>query len=150
MFSSTGLAIRTQVFVVLAGVAILLFVLYLVRNKHLREQYALLWILAALVLIFSAVFIEWLEKLSHAVGIDYPPAFLFLVAIVMMLVLQIHFSTVISNLREQNRALIQDLGILTAQMQDLRKKIDGGVSPQGDSRSTTAHRRRGPKKVEGN
>src|SRR5690349_16764132 len=126
-FSSTGLAIRTQVFVVLAGVAILLFVLYLVRNKHLREQYALLWILAALVLIFSAVFIEWLEKLSHAVGIDYPPAFLFLIAIVMMWVLQIHFSTVISNLREQNRALIQDLGILSAQVRDLRAEIKGGA-----------------------
>jgi hypothetical protein len=143
-FSGTGLAIRTQVFVVLAGVAILLFVLYLVRNKHLREQYALLWILAALVLIFSAVFIEWLEKLSRAVGIDYPPAFLFLVAIVMMLVLQIHFSTVISNLREQNRTLIQDLGILTAQMRDLRKQIETGA-PQGVRGSATAHRRRRPK-----
>ena len=144
-FSSTGLATRTQVFVVLAGVAILLFVLYLVRNKHLREQYALLWILAALVLIFSAVFSEWLEKLSHAVGIDYPPAFLFLVAIVMMLVLQIHFSTVISSLREQNRALIPDLGILSAQVRDLRAQIKGGATPRGVSRSTTAHRRRGPK-----
>ena len=148
-FSDTGLPLRTQLFVMLAGIAILLFVLYLVRNKHLREQYSLLWILAALVLIFSAVFIEWLEKLSHAVGIDYPPAFLFVIAIVMMWVLQIHFSTVISNLREQNRMLVQDLGILTAQMEDLRKKIEGSASPQGDSRSTTAHRRRGPKKVEG-
>jgi hypothetical protein len=128
-FSGTGLPLRTQFFVVLAGVAVLLFVLYLVRNKHLREQYSLLWILAALVLIFSAVFIEWLEKLSRAVGIDYPPAFLFLVAIVMMLVLQIHFSTVISNLREQNRTLIQDLGILAAQMRDMRKQIETGAPP---------------------
>ena len=144
-FSSTGLPLRTQLFVVLAGIAILLFVLYLVRNKHLREQYSLLWILAALVLIFSAVFIDWLEKLSHAVGIDYPPAFLFLVAIVMMLVLQIHFSTVISNLREQNRALIQDLGILTAQMRDLRKQIGAGRRHKGQARSTAAHPRRGPK-----
>jgi hypothetical protein len=149
MFSNTGLAIRTQVFVVLAGVAILLFVLYLVRNKHLREQYALLWILAALVLIFSAVFIEWLEKLSHAVGIDYPPAFLFLVAIVMMLVLQIHFSTVISNLREQNRVLIQDLGILTVQMQDLRNQIERGCGGTRGQPKQGTHRRRGPKKVEG-
>jgi hypothetical protein len=144
-FSGTGLPLRTQLFVVLAGVAILLFVLYLVRNKHLREQYSLLWIFAALVLIFSAAFIEWLEKLSHAVGIDYPPAFLFLVAIVMMLVLQIHFSTVISNLREQNKALIQDLGILTAQVRDLRARIKDGAAPRGVRRSTTAHRRRGPK-----
>ena len=144
-FSDTGLPLRTQLFVMLAGIAILLFVLYLVRNKHLREQYSLLWILAALVLIFSAIFIKWLEKLSHAVGIDYPPAFLFLVAIVIVLMLQIHFSTVISNLREQNRALIQDLGILTAQMRDLLKHIEAGAPPQGVSRSRTAHARRGRK-----
>jgi hypothetical protein len=31
----------------------------------------------------------------------------------------------------QNRALIQDLGILTAQMQDLRKQIEGGAAVQG-------------------
>lgn len=124
-FPTTGIPLRTQAFVVLAGLAILAFVLYLVRNRHLREQYSLLWILTALVLILSAVFIGWLEELSYAVGIDYPPAFLFLVAIVMILVLQIHFSTVISSLREQNRTLIQDLGILTNQMRELRNQIEG-------------------------
>ena len=62
------------------------------------------------------------EKLSHLVGIYYPPAFLFLVAILMILVLQFHFSTVISNLREQNKALIQDVGILASELKALRAK----------------------------
>ncbi len=93
-----GIQFRTRVFVLLAGLAILLFILNLVRKKQLREQYALLWIVASLVLCLSAVFIHGLERLSHLVGIYYPPAFLFLVAILMILILQFHFSTVISNL----------------------------------------------------
>ena len=117
-----GIQPRTRVFVVLVGLAILFVILDRVRRKQLREQYALLWILTAIVLCLSAVFIGGVEKLSHLVGIYYPPAFLFLVAIAMILVLQFHFSTVISNLREQNKALIQDVGILASELRDLRAK----------------------------
>ena len=117
-----GIQFRTRVFVLLAGIAILLFILNLVRKKQLREQYALLWIVASLVLCLSAVFIHGLERLSHLVGIYYPPAFLFLVAILMILILQFHFSTVISNLREQNKSLIQDVGILAGELRALREK----------------------------
>lgn len=117
-----GIQPRTRVFVVLVGLAILFVILDHVRKKQLREQYALLWILTAIVLCLSAVFIGGVEKLSHLVGIYYPPAFLFLVAIVMILVLQFHFSTVISNLREQNKALIQDVGILASELAELKAK----------------------------
>ena len=115
-----GIQPRTRVFVVLVGLAILFVILDRVRRKQLREQYALLWILTAIVLCLSAVFIGGVEKLSHLVGIYYPPAFLFLVAIVMILVLQFHFSTVISSLREQNKALIQDVGILSSELAALK------------------------------
>ena len=122
----TGIQFRTRVFVLIAGVAILLFILNLVRKKQLREQYALLWILSAVVLCLSSVFIGGLEKLSHLVGIYYPPAFLFLIAILMILVLQFHFSTVISSLREQNKALIQDVGILASEVKALRARREPG------------------------
>ena len=117
-----GIQPRTRVFVVLVGVIILLIILDLVRKKQLREQYALLWILTSVVLCLSAVFIGGVEKLSQMVGIYYPPAFLFLIAILMILVLQFHFSTVISNLRDQNKALIQDVGILASELKALRDK----------------------------
>jgi hypothetical protein len=131
---STGIQLRTRVFVILVGLAILFFILNLVRKKQLREQYALLWILSALVLCLSAVFIGGVERLSQLVGIYYPPAFLFLIAILMILVLQFHFSTVISNLREQNKTLIQDVGILTSELRQIREKGDGaGPGPAGDA-----------------
>ncbi len=120
----TGIQLRTQIFVALVGIMMLLFILNLVRRKRLREQYSLLWILSTAVLVLSAVFIRTVDKLSHLVGIYYPPAFLFLVAILMVMMLQFHFSTVISNLREQNRSLTQELGILTTEVRDLRRALD--------------------------
>ena len=124
-----GIQLRTRVFVFLAGLAILLFILNLVRKKELREQYALLWIVAAVVLCLAAVFIQGIERLSHLVGIYYPPAFLFLIAILMILLLQFHFSTVISNLKEQNKALIQDVGILASELEAMKEKRDSAPRP---------------------
>jgi len=125
-FFYTGIQLRTQVFVVLLGLAMLALVLNLVRRKRLREQYSLLWIFAAAVLVLCAVFIRTVDRLAHAVGIYYPPAFLFLVAILMVMVLQFHFSTVISNLREQNRSLTQELGLLGAELRDLQRTLGPG------------------------
>ena len=122
----TGLQLRAQLFVILLGLMVLLFVLNQVRRKKIREEYSLLWILSAAVLVLSATFIKGVEKLSHLVGIYYPPAFLFLVAILMVMVLQFHFSTVISSLREQNKNLTQDLGILGAEVKALRRALEAG------------------------
>lgn len=120
-----GLALRTQILVITMGVAMLLFVLNMVRRKQLREQYALLWLLSAVVIIVSALFVDQVDHLARLVGIYYPPAFFFLIAIVLVLVLQFHFSAVISNLREQNKNLTQDLGILASELRELRKELEG-------------------------
>jgi len=131
----TGIQFRTQLFVIGLGVLLLLFILNMVRRKQLREQYSLLWILSAVVLTLSAVFIDGVDRLAHAIGIYYPPAFLFLVAILMVLTLQFHFSTVISSLREQNKQLTQDVGILAAEV-DAMRAGGSGESPGNRSENT--------------
>jgi hypothetical protein len=125
-----GLQLRTQVFVVVVGLGMLLVVLNMVRGKRLREQYALLWLLSAVVLTLCALFIRQVDTVAHALGIYYPPAFLFLVAIVLLLMLQLHFSTVISDLREQTKSLTQDLGILSAEVRELRKRLGERETPR--------------------
>ena len=119
----TGITLRSQLLVIAIGIAMLLFILNLVRKKQLREQYSLLWILSATVLLLSAVFIRAVDQVAHLVGIYYPPAFLFLIAILVVFALQFHFSTVISSLREQNKSLTQDLGILASEVRELRHAL---------------------------
>jgi hypothetical protein len=118
---SYGLQFGTKVLVVVLALAMLVFVLNLVRRKQLREQYSLLWIVGSVVLGLGAVFSDFVEAAAHAVGIFYPPAFLFLLAILLLFVLQFHFSTVVSSLRDQNKTLTQDLGLLEAELRELRR-----------------------------
>ena len=127
----TGIQPRTQLIMVLIGVAMLLFVLNMVRRKQIREQYALLWIITALVITFAAIFIRAVERLSHLVGVYYPPAFLFLLAILLLFILQFQFSTVISSLREQNRSLVQDVGLLANEVRELRRQLEDAKGRPG-------------------
>ena len=127
---SYGLQPRTQILIVVVSLTLLAVVLHMVRKRHVREQYSLLWIAACVVLLLSAVLIRAVESLSRIVGIFYPPAFLFLVAILLIVVLQVHFSVVISSLKEQSRSLTQDLGLLQSEIHRLRRQLDGAAGSQ--------------------
>lgn len=135
----TGIQPGTRIFVLAIGVLMLLFILNQVRKKQLREQYSLLWIGSAVVLVVAALFVGQVDRLAHAIGIYYPPAALFLLAILMMFVLQFHFSTEISSLREQNKTLTQDLGLLDSEVRDLRRRLAGGRA--GDDEGLTRSNR---------
>jgi hypothetical protein len=103
---------RIQILLIVVTVGLLLFVLELVRRRHLQERYALLWILAAVVLVVLAVFRNLLDVVAHAIGIFYAPSALFVVAFGFVLILLLHFSLAVSRLADQNKVLAQYVGLL--------------------------------------
>jgi hypothetical protein len=112
---SSLLGQRAEVIIVAVGICVLIF--ELVRRKHLMERYAILWLLAAVTLLVLAVWQGLLTTLSHAVGIYYPPAALFAVAFLFVLVMLIHFSVTISRLSDQNTVLAQRLALLQQRLE---------------------------------
>jgi hypothetical protein len=103
---------RIQLVAVIGSVLLLLIVLEMVRRRRLKERYALLWLLAAIVLIGLAVWRSALVHLSRAIGIDYPPNALFVTAFAAVLLLLLHFSSAVSNLSDQTKVLAQRLALL--------------------------------------
>jgi hypothetical protein len=55
---------------------------------------------------------DWLVVLAHAVGVVYPPSFLFLVGILFILLILIHFSIAISKLHQMNKKISQEMSLL--------------------------------------
>jgi hypothetical protein len=90
----------------------------LVRRKHLMERYALLWLAAGLTLLLLALWQGLLTALSHAAGIYYPPAALFAVAFLFVLVMLLHFSVAVSRLSDQNKILAQRLALLQRRLDE--------------------------------
>ena len=104
-----------------AAALILLAVIFeLIRSRRLQERYALLWLLTGLVIFVLAIWRGLLGRLSDLVGIAYPPSALFVLAAFFVLVVLLHYSTVISQLSDQNRILAQRLALLEHQLGEER------------------------------
>ena len=89
-------------------------VLELVRSRKLVEQYSLLWIFTAVVLL-----------LAFLLGIHYPPSALFLIGFGFFLVILLHFSLVLSELSERSKKLAQEVSLLREELRSERPPGDG-------------------------
>ena len=115
---------RVSIAAALAAVILLLVILELIRSRRLQERYALLWLLTGVVIFVLAVWRSLLGKASDLVGIAYPPSALFILAAFFILLVLLHYSTVISRLSEQNTILAQRLAILENQLREAEPKPD--------------------------
>jgi len=113
--------IRARLFAVVLGFAVLLFVINLVRTKKLKEEFALLWLLTGIVLVLTPLFIDYLDMIAYALGIEYPPALIFVLAIISLLLVLFQFSMRISRFSEQIKVLIQELALLRVRLEDLER-----------------------------
>ncbi|RPI38380.1 MAG: DUF2304 domain-containing protein [Nitrospiraceae bacterium] len=100
--------------------AIVFSVVELIRRNKLKEKYSLLWLAASLVILFFSISRKALETISLLVGIYYPPSFIFLIASLFLIIINIHFSTVISELYEKNKNLTQEIALLKKAMEEIR------------------------------
>ena len=114
---------RAMIFGLIAGVGALLFVLELVRRRKLKEEYSLLWLATAIVLIVLSVSRPLLDTLANLVGIFYPPSALFLVAMIFVLFILLHFSTVLTRLTQENKENAQQLALLKWQLEQTQKAL---------------------------
>jgi hypothetical protein len=119
--------LRIQLLAVIASGALLVVVLELVRRKRFLERYALVWILNAVVLLGLAVWKGVLETIAQAVGIEYPPNALFLIAFGFVLVLLLHFSLAVSRLSDQTKVLAQRLAMLEQRQRETAEKVEGAA-----------------------
>jgi hypothetical protein len=95
------------------SILLLVVVFELIRSRRLRERYALLWLATGLVLIALSAWRDGLNTLARWVGVrSYPPAVLFAVGLLFVIVVLLHYSTVLSRLSDQNTILAQRVALL--------------------------------------
>ncbi len=105
--------LRVSIASAIASVLLLLVVFELIRSRRLRERYALLWLLTGVVLLVLSLWRGGLNTIAGWFGISgYPPAILFAVGILFILLVLLHYSTVISRLSDQSTILAQRLALL--------------------------------------
>jgi hypothetical protein len=123
---------RAMLFGLVASVVALLFILELVRRQKLAEGYSLLWLGTGGVLLILSVSRPLLDTIANAVGIFYPPSALFLVAVIFVLFILLHFSTVLTRLVRENKQTAQQMAILRWELEQTRKQLAAYEERPGD------------------
>ena len=105
--------LRVSLVGVVASLLLLLVILELVRGRRLKERYALLWLATGGVLLILSAWRGGLNTIAGWVGVEtYPPAVLFAVATLFILLVLLHYSTVLSKLTDENVELAQRIALL--------------------------------------
>lgn len=115
---------RIQILAIVGSVLLILFIIELIRRKRLREEFSILWLGMGFVFLVISLFRGLLDKFSYFVGIGYPPAALFLILIMGLTVILIHFSVAISELKEANQKLSQEIGLLKLELEGRKKEAE--------------------------
>ena len=110
---------RIQIVGLVVGGFLALVIFQLIRKKKLKEQYSLLWFATVAVILALAVWEGLLGHISSAIGIEVPSNALFLLGIIFLFGMALHFSMLVSRLTDQSKMLAQRLALLD---RDLRKE----------------------------
>ena len=122
--------VRVSILGAAASLLLILVVLELVRGRRLKERYALLWLATGAVLLVLSIWRDGLNTLAGWFGVTgYPPAVLFAVATLFILLVLLHYSTVISKLTDDNVELAQRIALLEQRIQ--RAAVTESSQPPG-------------------
>ena len=106
-----------SVLVVVVAVLIALTVVFYVRRWRLKEQYSVLWLVAAVAMVVPAAAPGLVEWFADRLDVFYAPSILFFLALSFVAIMLFHYSLEISRLSDQNQKLAQELGLLRADLE---------------------------------
>lgn len=108
---------KIQLIAILGSILFMIGIIELIRRKQIKEAYALLWLIFGTVFVIFSIWKKGLDFLAALVGIYYPPALLFLILILAIILVLIQFSVVISKNNDRIRKLTQEIALLKNQLE---------------------------------
>lgn len=101
------------------AILLLIVVLEMIRRGRLQERYAILWLVTGAALLVMSLWRSGVDALAGWMGVDYAPALIFAITTIFVVIVLLHYSTVISRLARQNLALAQAVALLEERVRRL-------------------------------
>jgi len=102
---------RIQLFSILFSLAVFAAIFWLVKRRKVKEEYSILWFATALVFLYLSIDRYAVDRLGNLFGIAYKPTILLLIIAAFITLVLVHITVVITRLTDQNKELIQELGL---------------------------------------
>ena len=88
------------------------YIIYLVKNSNLKEEYSFLWIAVSIVMITISIFPQILNFLRKFLGFSFIENILYFFSLFFLLVLSLQMTVQVSKLTNQTKTLAQKLALL--------------------------------------
>ena len=111
-----------RVALILAGGALLLTTLELIRKRRLREEYSVLWVLTAVGILVSGIYPTVLEWVAMRITL-HPAVLMTFVCVLFLMAILLHYSVVVSKHSEREKGLTQELALLKDEIARLREEV---------------------------
>jgi hypothetical protein len=118
---------------VLVALAILV-IIRLVRRRHLKAKYSLLWLTLGGFMVVIAAVPGLLDWTADRLGIYYQPTLLILLGLALLLLIVMHFSYELSRMENRVRTLAEEAAILRHRIDQLEARTESTEPPEHDER----------------
>jgi len=110
----------------LLGIGLAVLILRWVRRDQLYLGHGVFWILVAGAAIVLGLWPKLIDRLANWSGVFYPPAFMFLLAVLILLIKGLHSDLVNTRMRRNLRRMNQTLALQDQRLQQLEKRVLAG------------------------
>lgn len=116
----------------------IVLVVRLVRRRHLKAKYSLLWLSLGAVMVVIAAVPGLLDWTAERLGIWYQPTLLILLGLALLLLIVVHFSYELTRMENRVRTLAERMALLQLRVDELEGRADVRSDDDPDGSSDTA------------
>ncbi|ARU06587.1 hypothetical protein CCO03_02165 [Comamonas serinivorans] len=113
----------------LLGLGLAVLILRWIRRDQLYLGHGLFWIAVAVAAMVLGLWPRLIDRLATWTGVFYPPAFLLLLAVLVLLVKALHSDLVNTRMRRNLRRLNQSLALQEQRLQHLEDARAASTTP---------------------
>lgn len=112
---------------VIFALVVLGIIIALLLKRQLREKYAVMWLVIGVAFLVLAVFPGILNALARVLGVQVPSNLLFALVLALLIGVTLHLSWELSTAEEETRRVAEDVAILRAEVEQLRRHAASGA-----------------------
>lgn len=101
-----------KVFALVVGIGIFVVILEMVRRRRLGEEYSFLWLIVGIGIVILVLWQDLLGWLTRLIGAVAPTTTIFIFGIIILVLINLHFSVKITKLSRQVKELTQQIALL--------------------------------------
>lgn len=113
---------RIYIFIASVVLLLLIYLIYLVKNKKINIEYSIIGILSLIIIFLLSFSVKLLNKIAFFLGVAYPPSLIIVVIFLLGIFILLYITHILSKLTNEKKSLMQELVI--SQMNKFKKNSE--------------------------